>query len=325
MRTPARERGCIALATILLIGLVGHPQARTRASTEGQDPVPFKIAVNVDLVVVNATVRDRKGGYVSDAREQDFEVYEDGVRQSIRLFKHEDIPVTVGLVVDHSGSMRHKIPDVIAAARTFARSSNPEDQMFVVNFNEKVTLGLPGAMTFTDSPDELESAISRTPAAGQTALYDALAVALDRLQAGNRDKKVLIVISDGGDNASAHTLAEVLKMAEQSSAVVYTIGIFEEQDPDQNPDMLRHLARATGGEAYFPEQLNEVVAICERIARDIRHQYTIGYVSTRAAQPGVYRAIRVVANGAAGKLLVRARSGYIAGGAPPPARREIAK
>jgi VWFA-related protein len=180
-------------------------------------------------------------------------------------------------------------------------------------------------MTFTDSPEELERAISRTPATGQTALYDALAVALDRLQAASREKKVLIVISDGGDNRSTHTLAEVLKMAGQSSALVYTIGIFEEQDPDQNPGVLRHLAQATGGEAYFPEQLDEVVPICERIARDIRHQYTIGYVSTRAAQPGVYRAIRVVANGTAGKLFVRARSGYIAGGEQPPAKREIAK
>jgi VWFA-related protein len=310
---------------LLLIGLVGHARSQAPAPIHGQDTQPFKIAVSVDLVVLHPTVRDRKGGFASDVRERDFEVYEDGVRQSIRLFKHEDIPVTVGLVVDHSGSMQHKIPDVIAAARTFARSSNQEDQMFVVNFNEKVTLGLPAAMSFTDSPEELERAISRTPAAGQTALYDALAMALERLQAARRDKKVLIVISDGGDNASTHTLAEVLKMAGQSSAEVYTIGIFDEQDPDQNPGVLRHLAQATGGEAYFPEQLDEVVQICERIARDIRNQYTIGYFPTSRAQPGVYRAIRVVANGTAGKLFVRARSGYIAGGEQLPAKREIAK
>jgi VWFA-related protein len=145
------------------------------------------------------------------------------------------------------------------------------------------------------------------------------------LQAGTREKKVLIVMSDGGDNASTHTLAEVLKMAEQSSALVYTIGLFDEQDPDRNPGVLRHLAQATGGEAFFPEQLDEVISICERIARDIRNQYTIGYFPTNPAQPGVYRAIRVVANGTAGKLFVRARSGYIAGGEQPPAKREIAK
>jgi VWFA-related protein len=197
--------------------------------------------------------------------------------------------------------------------------------MFVVNFNEHVTLGLPAEISFSNRSEELERAIWRASTTGQTALYDAVAEALERLKAGSRDKKVLIVISDGGDNASAHTLAEVLQMAGLSSAVVYTIGLFDQQDPDQNPGVLRHLARATGGEAFFPDQLDEVVPICERIARDIRHQYTIGYVSTSKAQPGVYRAIRVVANGAAGKLVVRARSGYIAGGEQPPAMREIAK
>ncbi len=149
--------------------------------------------MNVDLVVLHPTVTDRKGRFISDLRQQDLEVYEDGVRQSIRLFRHEDIPVTVGLVVDHSGSMQRKLADVIAAARTFVQSSNPEDQMFVVNFNENVTLGLPGAIPFTNSSDELERAISKTPTTGQTALYDASAVALERLQAGSRDKKALIV------------------------------------------------------------------------------------------------------------------------------------
>ncbi|MGD0871611.1 MAG: VWA domain-containing protein [Bryobacteraceae bacterium] len=310
---------------VLLIGFAGRATPQASASIAGQEPGPFKIAVNVDLVVLQATVRDRKGSIVSDVREQDFEVYEDGARQSIRLFKHEDIPVTVGLVIDHSGSMHHKLPDVVAAARTFVRSSNQEDQMFVVNFNEHVTLGLPAEISFSNRSEELERAIWRASTTGQTALYDAVAEALERLKAGSRDKKVLIVISDGGDNASAHTLAEVLQMAGLSSAVVYTIGLFDQQDPDQNPGVLRHLARATGGEAFFPDQLDEVVPICERIARDIRHQYTIGYVSTSKAQPGVYRAIRVVANGAAGKLVVRARSGYIAGGEQPPAMREIAK
>ena len=326
MKTPARERdGCVVLAMLLLSGLVGHARSQAPAPIHGQDPEAFKIAVSVDLVVLHPTVRDRKGSFASDVREQDFEVYEDGVRQSIRLFKHEDIPVTVGLVIDHSGSMHRKLPDVVAAAKTFARSSNQEDQMFVVNFNEHVTLGLPGEIGFTNRPDELESAIWRSSTTGQTALYDAVGKALERLQAGTREKKVLIVMSDGGDNASTHTLAEVLKMAEQSSALVYTIGLFDEQDPDRNPGVLRHLAQATGGEAFFPDQLDEVISICERIARDIRNQYTIGYFPTNRAQPGVYRAIRVVANGTAGKLFVRARSGYIAGGEQPPKKREIAK
>jgi VWFA-related protein len=303
---PAREWLRRPLLPLLLISFAG--------GAAFQDPPPFRISVNVNLVVLHATVRDRKGGFVSDLSEADFAVYEGGVRQSIRLFRNEDVPVTVGLAIDHSGSMRRKLTEVIAAARTFVRSSNPEDRMFVINFNEHVTMGLTGANRFTSRFDELEAAILKAPVEGQTALYDAVAVALDQLQAGEREKKVLIVISDGGDNASMHKLAEVLKMAEQSNAMVYTIGIFDEGDPDRNPDVLRHLAQATGGEAFLPGRLPEVVAICEGIARDIRHQYTIGYVPSEAAEPGAYRRIRVEAKSPnRGKLLVRARTGYIAG------------
>jgi VWFA-related protein len=242
------------------------------------------------------------------------------------LFRHEDIPVTVGLVIDHSGSMRAKLPDVIAAARTFVQTSNPEDRMFVVNFNEKVTLGLPGTMSFTNRSEDLERAIFRTPATGMTGLYDAVVVGLERVQAGSQDKRALIVISDGADNASKHNLAQLMKMAGQSSTLIYAVGIFDEDDPDGNPGVLNRLAGVTGGEAFFPSLKDPVIAVCERIARDIRNQYTIGYVSSNAAQTGAFRAIRVVAGGTAdGKLLVRARSGYIAGGEPPPVNREIAK
>jgi VWFA-related protein len=295
-----------ALPLLVMIGLAGNGGA--------QAPEPFRISVDVNLVVLHPTVHDARGQFASDLEERDFEVYEDGVRQSIKLFRHEDIPVTVGLIVDHSSSMRHKLAEVIAAARTFVHSSSPEDQMFVVNFNEKVTLGLPDEVGFTDSSAELERAISRVPAGGMTALYDAVLRGQERLQAGSRDKKVLIVISDGGDNASAHNLADVLKIAERSSALVYTIGIFDPDDEDKNPDVLRRLARATGGDAFFPRQLDEVVAICGSIARDIRHQYTLGYVSSNAVKPGVYRSIHVVARSTGnGKLVVRTRAGYIAG------------
>jgi Ca-activated chloride channel homolog len=292
---------------------------------KSQAPPPFRISVNVDLMVLQATVHDRKGAVASDLQERDFEVYDGGVRQSIRLFRHEDIPVTVGLVIDHSGSMRPKLAEVIAAARTFVRSSNPEDEMFVVNFNEKVTLGLPAAIPFTNRLDELESAILKQPAAGQTALYDAVVEALERLQGGSRDKKVLIVISDGGDNASERKLDKVLKKAEESSALIYTVGIFDEDDPDRNPNVLRRLALATGGEAFLPGRLEEIVAICQRIARDIRNQYTIGYAPSNPAPPGAYRSIRVQAGAAGfGKLLVRTRTGYIAA-QPRPAENEGAR
>jgi VWFA-related protein len=294
-----------AVAILLLVGLAGGAKA--------QAPESFRISVNVNLVVLNATVRDRKGAFAPDLRRHDFEVYEDGVRQTIRVFRHDDMPVTVGLVVDHSGSMRRNLAEVMSAARTFVQSSSPRDEMFVVNFNEYVSLGLPGGLHFTDRSDLLERAISSRPAIGMTALYDAVVKALERLQDGALEKKALIVFSDGGDNASSHSLAEVLKQAEESSALVYTIGIPDEDDRDWNPQVLRSLARATGGEAFFPRQLEQVVAICERIAHDIRNQYTLGYVPTAAAQPGVLRKIRVVVRAeGSGKLSVRTRSGYIA-------------
>jgi Ca-activated chloride channel family protein len=290
----------VTISALLFLSLVGGADAQ--------------ISVNVDLVVLQATVRDRGNRLISDLREPDFEVYEDNVRQSIQLFRHEDVPVTVGLIIDHSGSMRPKLTEVVEAARTFARFSNPEDQLFVVNFNEKVTAGLPAAISFTNRADELERAIRATPAAGQTALYDAVIEGLKRSRAGGREKKVLIVISDGGDNASGFGLSEVLKKSSQSDAMVYTVGIFDEEDPDRNPNVLRRLAAATGGEAWFPRQLNEVVTICEHIARDIRNQYTIGYVSNSSAPPDAARAIRVVAHrpGTSG-LSVRTRSSYMPG------------
>jgi VWFA-related protein len=283
--------------------------------------------VNVDLVVLHATVRDRRGRFIADLREEHFEVYEDGVRQSVRLFRHEDLPVTVGLVVDHSGSMRQKLTQVIAAARTFVQSSNPDDEMFVVNFNENVTLGLPGSIRFSNSSEELQLAISTLPASGQTALYDAIGVALEQLQESTRDKKVLILISDGDDTSSALSRARALEMAEQSGAIIYAVGLFDRADPDANPAVLNRLARATGGEAFFPEQVSAVVAICESIARDIRNQYTIGYVSTNTTRDGVYRTVRVVARAAGnGRLSVRTRAGYIAGGEPrPPGKDDGAK
>lgn len=294
----------VALSTMIVLGMT-----RAGAQAPAIDPGMFRLSVNVDLVVVNATVRDSKGRFAPELRQENFEVYEDGVRQAVRLFQHEDIPVTVGVVVDHSGSMRAKMAEVIAGARAFVGHSNPADEMFVVNFNERVTAGA----RFTNRPDELAAEIGRAPVTGKTALYDAVAVAQERIRGGARAKKALVVISDGGDNASARTLAQVLKTAAQSDTVIYTVGIFSGEDEDRNPDVLRQLARATGGDAFFPGELTDVVAVCEGIARDIRNQYTLGYVSTNAADNGGSRAIRVVARSGKRSLVVRARSGYLPG------------
>ena len=293
------------LALLLLLPLAGiEPTA-----VASQDV--FQISVNVDLVVLNATVRDRNGRLVADLEQRDFSLVEDGVAQTLRVFRREDIPVTVGMVIDHSGSMRRKLDNVIGAALEFLKFSNAEDQVFVVNFNEAVSFGLPRAMEFTSVPDSLKSAILEAPTTGKTALYDAVSLALKRLDFGKRDRNVLLVVSDGADNASRMNLDELLRIAGQSSAMIYAIGVFAPADPDRNPEVLRKLAQATGGEAFFPKELEELPAICERIAREIRNQYILGYVSTNPQQAGTYRRIRVRAKSDSHeKLSVRTRAGY---------------
>ena len=313
-----------ALSMLLLIGSAGRAESQAMDAPDGQ--AGYRVSVDVNLVVLNASVRDKNGHSVDDLGEQNFEVYEDGIRQSIRLFRHEDVPVTAGLIVDHSGSMRPKMPDVIAAARAFVQASSPQDEMFVINFSDSVTTGLPVAIRFSNRPDQLARAISTAPAAGRTALYDAVIIAQQRLKAGSRDKKVLVVISDGGDNASTHHLDDALQGAARSNALIYTIGIFDETDPDQNVPVLKRLARISGGEAFFPEERNELIATCERIAHDIRHQYSLGYISKSASKPGVYHSLRVIVRGTdRRKLVVQARSGYIGVRALPLARDKVAK
>jgi len=302
---------CWAVLSFLVIvtGFV-RPQA---SPSSGQQNDRYTISINVDTVLLHATVRDRKGFPVSGLDQSAFQVYEDGVLQPIQSFRHDDIPVTVGLVVDNSGSMRSKRPEVIDAALAFAGFSNPQDQMFVVNFNEHVSFGLPGNARFTDQPVQLEIALSSIAARGMTALYDAIAAALDRLKAGDRDKKVLVVISDGGDNASKLTLPQVVALARKSDAIIYTIGLFDVEDEDRNPRVLAQLSRETGGEAFLPNSVSEARPICERIARDIRNQYTIAYVPTNRKADGAYRVIQLKATAPGrGRLFARTRTGYYA-------------
>ncbi len=303
-------RKCLLIALLFLIALpcIAMSQGIPQANSDGT----YAIRKNVDLVVLQATVRDRKGATVSGLNMEDFQVFEDKVPQQIESFSHEDVPVTVGLVIDNSGSMRSKRNDVVAAAMAFVRSSNPADQIFVVNFNEHVSMGLPANLLFTDNAALLETALSRNAISGMTALYDAIAVGLEQLKKGKWDKKVLIVVSDGGDNASKRTLAQALTMVNQSSAVIYTMGIFDENDEDRNPHVLKQLSNASGGEAFFPRTLHDILPFCEQIAHDIRSQYTITFAPTNKKQDASYRKIEVKAREAVGgrRLSVITRSGY---------------
>jgi VWFA-related protein len=190
--------------------------------------------------------------------------------------------------------------------------------MFLVNFSDHVSLGLPAGMPFTDQQDQLLLALSYFTAAGQTALYDGVATALDHLHLGNRDKKVLILISDGGDNASKRTRAQVMDMARHSAAIIYTIGIYDEQDADWNPAVLTRLASETGGEAFFPASSSEIPAICKGIAHDLREQYTLAYVPAIPPKDAGFRSISLkAAKEGLGHLSARTRAGYFAAREPP--------
>ena len=230
--------------------------AMAQVPPQGKSPEAeaFRISVDVDLVVLQATVRDHQGHTVMELGSKDFEVFEDGRAQPIRLFRHEDTPVTVGLIIDHSGSMRQKLKDVTAGAQAFANPATATirclSSISTRSHRWDCPLGWASAITWA----HWRRRSGRAPAIGTTALYDAIVEGLKHLQKGTSDKKVLIVISDGGDNASKATLDQVLKMAERSSAMIYTIGIYDTDDPDKNPKVLERLAHESGGEAFFPRR-----------------------------------------------------------------------
>ena len=299
----------IAFIALIVAPFVSGAQVSSSPLSKPDDT--YTLQVNVNRVILNATVVGGHNALISGLSKGDFQVYEDGVLQQIRDFSRDDIPVTVGILVDNSGSMGSKRNDVIAAALAFARASNPQDQMFVVNFNDHVTFGLPANIPFTDRREQLEQALSGIAAIGQTSLYDGIDAGLNHLKLGDRDRKVLILISDGGDNVSKYTLNQVIDMVRHSTAIIYTIGIFDEQDGDRNPAVLKRFAKETGGEAFFPESSRDITSICEQIARDIRNQYTLTYVPANPSQDGRYRAIAVKARAAGrGHLSVRTRAGY---------------
>jgi VWFA-related protein len=267
-----------------------------------------------DLVVLRVSVTDRKQDLVAGLTKDDFTLYEDGRRQVISVFSSDDMPVTIGLVIDGSSSMAPRREHVIAAGLAFARSSRADDEFFMIDFNEHVHDGLPEEVPFTSDTDVLRSALSRMRTRGKTALYDAVAHGLDYLDRGHRDQKALIVVSDGRDNESVMTFSQLTQKAAASRAVIYAIGLAEEGSADANPGILKRLAAITGGEAFFPNETAALVTTLERIARDIRTSYTLGYVPTDASDDGRFRRVRVLVRGTPGGTHVRHRDGYTSAG-----------
>ena len=299
-------------ALAILISLTGSPTPTQGNSAAQPDSDEYRISVKVGLVVLPVIVTDGKGKAVSGLEEDSFHVFENGRPQQITFFEPEDVPVTLGLVIDNSGSMGAKRPEVVAAAEEFAKSSNPQDEMFVVNFSQNVSMGLPKGVPFTSDVQQLRDAASSTPAYGNTALYDGLAAGLGHLKMGTASRKALIVISDGGDNASRLSFQELLRRAEASGAQIYTLGVFDKNYSGEDPSVLKRLAKVTGGKAYFPQSASQITGICQQIAQDLRHQYTLGYHPSNPSPDGKYHAIRVTAKATGeGRLHVSTRAGYI--------------
>jgi VWFA-related protein len=238
----------------------------------------YTIRTTSRLVLLDVSVKDSASGFVSGLTKDNFKIYEEGKPQQISQFGGADQPVTVGIVVDESGSMGPKRAEAIAAALEFIKASNPHDEIFVVNFNERARRGLPDAVPFSDDVEQLSKALWRGVPEGRTALYDAVELALRQLQMGRRDRKAMIVISDGGDNVSVHKWPEVMHDVLDSRVTIYTIGIFDEDDAERDPRVLDKLAHMSGGASYFPKTIPEVVPVCRQIAKDVRARYTVGFV-----------------------------------------------
>lgn len=274
---------------------------------------PFTITSTVQRVVLDVSVKNSDGGYVTGLDKTHFRVFENGRPQPILSFNSVDTPVTVGLILDDSGSMRAKRPAVITAGLAFAKESNRQDQFFVVNFNNYVSAGLPPGVAFSDDLQQLRSALYMGRAEGQTALYDAIVFGLQHLTKATNPKRTLIVVSDGGDNISKATESETLDLMRASQVTVYTVGLFGEEDPDRNPGVLRKMSHLSGGEYFNPPLLSDVIPVFHKIAKDIRNRYTIVYAPDPKLDPVKYplRSIKVTA-AAPGykKLIVRTRTSY---------------
>jgi Ca-activated chloride channel family protein len=282
------------------------------ASLRQQVEPPLVISVRTDLVTLPVTVVDRHGKFITGLRQEHFTVYDNGEPRPIQFFTSEDLPATVGLVIDSSGSMRGRREEITAAATAFADMSHPLDEFFTVNFNEAVWLGLPLRVHFTEDMDELRQVLAAAPAQGMTALYDAVDRALDHLGLGTRDRKALIVVSDGGDNASSTTLDAVLEHARRTNAVIYAVTLAEPDDREARPRVLKKLARDTGGNAFVPARSADVMRSFTQIATELRSGYTIGFIPPETTDGG-FRSVRVVADpGGHRQLTVRTRAGYYA-------------
>lgn len=271
------------------------------------------------LVVLHATVVDKNGRHVTTLPRTAFQAFEDGVEQQIRIFRREDVPVSMGLVIDNSGSMREKRSKVEAAALGLVKASNPQDEVFIVNFNDAPYQDVP----FTSDLKRMQEGIARIDSSGGTAMRDAILASIGYAKSkGRHDKKVIVAITDGNDNMSEVELDRLIREAQQQEVVVYVIGLFSDKDRGEARKAKRaidELTRATGGLAYYPEEVDQVGKVALQVAHEIRNQYIIAYSPSNPALDGSYRRIQLQVKGP-NRPVARTRTGYYATAAPAASR-----
>lgn len=299
----------LVTAAILLGALFAFGQRALDPATVNSDSIAPVFSSETRLVALNVTVIDKNGHPVPDLPKSAFQIFENNVSQPMDTFNHEDVPVSLALVIDSSGSMRGKQPGVVAAAIALVQDSNPQDESFVVDFNDQSYMDV----DFTSDIATLRKGLDGIKARGGTAMRDAIQMSIDHLHnKAKRDKKAVIVITDGNDNASVTPLDRLLKTAQQEGAPIYAIGLLNEEDRSEAASArkaLKLLTEGTGGQVFYPKEVSEVDAIAHEVAHEIRNQYSIAYTPLNAKLDGTFRAIRVTVKGP-GNPVVRTRNGY---------------
>jgi len=310
----------LIVAVLLTIALPAAITARAGRRQAPQEPTADKkpsqtLKIDVDLVLVNATVTDSLNRYVSGLESAHFQIWEDKVEQKVEYFNAEDVPISVGVIFDVSGSMKDKISTARNAAATFLKTGNPEDEYFLVEFANRPEV----AADFTTDVTKLQSKLLMAPAKGMTAMYDSVYLGLEKLKEGSNPKKALLLITDGEDNRSRYTFQNVKDFVKEQDVQIYGIGIVDDWSSQLSAGhtgraMIEELADTTGGRAFFPDSVYELEDICTKIAIELKNQYVIGYHSTNGAKDGKWRKLRLKVNPPKGiqHLNVRSKQGYYA-------------
>lgn len=301
----------------------GKPELESKSP---QQPAPkqkgFTIGVNVDLVVIHTSVHDKNGVFIGGLKKENFKIYEDGLAQTVSSFSQEDVPISLGIVIDTSGSMRTKIDLINKAALAFIRASNPDDQVFLVGFNDQIEL----LEDYTSDIDAVTDALDNIVVTGGTALYDAIYLGVQKAQNGSKPKKAIVVITDGEDRDSYYKLDELVAKVQESDVQIYSVGFLNQipdkglfgrwskSVPERAHDALLRISEETGGKAFFPQKIAEVNTIVSEIAHELRNQYSIGYLSSNTARDGSYRRVKIALDPAAlaANNHIRFRRGYFA-------------